>query len=104
MIEADRYNDNKVRLDLVPPSLEMEVGQVLTKALVKYEENNWRRGMKWNKCIASLKRHLNSFQQGEDLDPETGEKHITHVIVNAMFLMEYYTICPNLDDRIKTKK
>lgn len=96
---ALRYDNNKIRLDLIPPILNEEIGKILTMGSNKYAPRNWELGMKWSRCIASLKRHLHSFEKGIDYDEESKELHLSHVIVNAMFLLQYYKTHPELDDR-----
>jgi hypothetical protein len=98
-----RYNDKKLRLDLVPPSLERAVATVLQQACERevnpYPERNWERGMPWSKVEASLQRHLNAWRSGQDLDPETSLPHVWHLACNVAFLIEYLETCPTLDDR-----
>ena len=94
-----RYNEGKNRLDLVPTSLVEEVGKVLTFGANKYGDNNWRSSMKWSKCIASLERHLVAFKNGIDFDEESGLLHLSHLGCNVAFLLEYYKIFPQGDDR-----
>ena len=98
---ANRNNEGKVRLGLISPIAEVELGKVLTKGAEEYEPYNWCKGLKWTECIDSLKRHLNSFQQGIDRDKQTGELHMAHIMANAMFLIEYYYTHKELDDRPK---
>lgn len=102
MEEAKRFNAGKNRLDLVPASMIEEVGKILTFGADKYGDNNWKKGMKWTKCIASLKRHLLEFEKGVDFDEESQELHISHILTNAAFLLEYYKIAPQFDDRPHT--
>jgi hypothetical protein len=99
MEKALRYDDNKLRFDLLHPIAQEGLVRVLTKGAQKYEPRNWERGMSWSKVIASLKRHLNAFEQGIDIDPETGELHIDHLQCNVHFLSAYYKIYPQGDDR-----
>jgi hypothetical protein len=94
-----RHNEGKLRLDLIPPFATKEIGRVFTTGAGKYPERNWEKGMKWTTVIASLKRHLLEFELGEDMDPETGHYHMAHLATNAMFLLEYYKIYPEGDDR-----
>lgn len=94
-----RFNEGKTRHDLVPAFAQEQYARVLTKGSIKYEERNWERGMKWSKVMASMKRHIIAFEQGEDRDPETGEYHMAHIMCNAAFLTEYYKIYPQGDDR-----
>lgn len=96
---GDRYNQGKLRYDLVNPKAHKRLVQVLTKGAEKYAERNWEKGMSWTSVIASLKRHLALLEDGEDYDKETGLLHIDHVQCNAHFLSAYYDIAPQFDDR-----
>ena len=94
-----RFNQGKKRFDLVHPWAHEQMVKVLTKGAEKYCDRNWERGMAWSNVIASLKRHLNAIESGEDYDPETGELHAAHIACNAHFLTAYYKIYPQGDDR-----
>ena len=96
-----RYNQGKTQLDLIPPFVIEELGKVLTFGAEKYDRNNYRKGMAWSKVIDSLMRHLNSFRAGEDFDPESGLLHLSHILTNTAFLLEYTRIYPQGDDRVK---
>lgn len=97
--KAERFNQGKIRFDLVNPWAHEQMVNVLTKGSLKYEERNWEKGLGWTGVIASLKRHLNAIEKGEDYDPETGELHAAHIACNAHFLTAYYKIYPQGDDR-----
>jgi len=94
-----RFDSGKVRQDLLSPTAINELAKVLTFGAAKYADNNWRKGMKWSRVIGSLKRHLTAIESGEDFDKETGLLHAAHVMCNAMFLVDYYKIYPQGDDR-----
>jgi len=94
-----RFDDGKVRHDLLSSNAINELSKVLTFGAQKYAAHNWRKGMAWSRVIGSLKRHLNAIERGEDFDHETGVLHAAHVMCNAMFLTDYYKIYPEGDDR-----
>lgn len=94
-----RFNEGKLRYDLLHPIAQEGIVKVLTKGAEKYAPKNWEKGMKWSTVIASMKRHIAAIEGGEDYDPETGELHIDHVQCNAHFLSAYYKIYPQGDDR-----
>jgi len=96
-----RYNEGKLRMDLIPPEADEELAKILTKGAKKYAPRNWELGMKWSTCVASLKRHLLAWEKGEDLDPETGESHMSHILCNAAFLVTYIQRKIGEDDRVK---
>ncbi len=56
--EGLRFNEGKLRYDLVEPFAHEKMVEVLTLGATKYAERNWEKGMKWSIVIASLKRHL----------------------------------------------
>ena len=94
-----RYNEGKTRHDLIPAFAQEQYAKVLTIGATKYDERNWEKGMRWTKVIASLKRHVQAWESGQDYDPETGLLHTAHIMCNAAFLTEYYKIHPQGDDR-----
>ena len=97
-----RYNEDKLRYDLIHPKSLKGLVDVLTAGSIKYAERNWEKGMKWSNVIASLKRHLAAIEAGEDYDKETGKLHADHLQCNAHFLSAYYSIYPQGDDRPNT--
>jgi len=94
-----RFNEGKIRMDLVPAFAQEQYAKVLTKGAEKYADWNWAKGMKWTKVLASLERHLQEIKAGRDIDPESGLYHSAHIMCNAAFLTEYYKIYPQGDDR-----
>lgn len=114
--EGLRFNDDKIRYDLLEPFAIEQLARIFTKGAKKYADNNWLKGMKWSKMIASLKRHIAAFERGEDYDFDpncegckngtcvnhTGELHMAQAAWNAMGLVSYYKYHPELDDRLHT--
>lgn len=96
-----RYNQGKLRYDLVQPEAHRDFVEILTMGAEKYEDRNWENGMSWSSVLASLKRHIAAFEMGEDYDKETGKLHIAHAACNVHFLNAYYHIFPEGDDRPK---
>jgi len=77
------------------------MAKVMGKGKDKYGAQNWRAGLQWSRIIGAAFRHLSAFNNGEDLDQETGLSHIAHLGCCAMFLLEYIKTHPELDDRYK---
>lgn len=94
-----RFNEGKLKYDLIHPIAEKGLVEVLTKGSIKYAPRNWEKGMEWSKIISSLKRHLAAIENGEDYDEETNLLHADHLQCNAHFLSAYYTIYPQGDNR-----
>ncbi len=100
--QALRYNQGKLQWSLVDfDSLEGLV-RVLEYGAAKYAPDNWKKGMPVTQVSESLMRHLFAFLRGEDVDPESGCRHISHVMCNVMFLEYIMREKPHYDNR-KTK-
>jgi len=102
--EGAKFDSGKPQLDLVPPSLIIGVGTILTFGAKKYAAHNWRKGIAYSRIIASLFRHLLAWVGGEKLDPESGQSHLWHAGCNIAFLIEYETNpekYAKFDDRYK---
>jgi hypothetical protein len=96
-----RFNKGKLRYDLVEPRAHRDMVEILTMGANKYFDRNWENGLSWTSVIASLKRHLDAIERGEDYDPESGKLHIAHVACNVHFLNTFYYTFPQGDDRPK---
>ncbi len=96
-----RFNQGKLRYDLVHPEAHEEMVKVLTLGANKYFDRNWENGLSWTSVVASLKRHIAAWEKGEDHDPETGLLHMGHAACNVHFLTAFYHLFPQGDDRPK---
>lgn len=99
MNEGLRYNEGKLRYDLLEPYAIEELVKVFTRGAEKYAPRNWEKGMDWSKMLASLKRHIAEWEKGDDFDKESGLYHMAHAAWNALALVSFYKIAPQFDDR-----
>lgn len=76
----------KNRLDLIPPSVILALGWVMTYGAEKYGANNWQ-GVDIDRYYAALLRHVMAWRSGESNDPESGMPHLWHVLTNAAFMV-----------------
>jgi hypothetical protein len=99
--QALRYNEGKLQWSMIDfKSLEGMV-RVLEVGAEKYNKDNWRIGMPVTKVCESLLRHLFSFMSGETNDIESNQSHMSHVMVNAMFIEYIMRERTHFDDRKK---
>lgn len=82
-----KFDTDKLRYDLIPPSAMKALAEVLTYGAKKYKPNNWRNGDK-DRYIAALYRHLEAWRAGEQKDEESGMTHLSHALTNVAFLLE----------------
>ena len=83
----------------IPAGPLLELAEHYGRGAEKYDAHNFRKGYNWSLSIDALNRHLWAFVQGEDIDPETGSKHITAVAWHALALSSFMDEHPEYDDR-----
>jgi hypothetical protein len=101
---ANKFDEGKPRIDLLPSAALMEVAKILTVGLQKYGANNWREGegFEWHRLYGAGERHGHAWNDGEDNDTETGLSHIAHRACCDLFLLEYILKGYGTDTRFKT--
>ena len=100
-VDPDTGGEKGVKLErhsLMAPSIR-ELAEHYGRGSQKYAEHNWRRGYDWSKSYDALQRHAQAFWNGEDLDPETGSKHIICAAWHALALATFMEEHPEKDDR-----
>ena len=103
-LTAIRFNEGKIRWDLIDPTAIEGVALVLGFGVEKYAAENWRKGLSWKATLRSLESHLQALKRGEDIDSESGLPHIDHLGCNWMFFSNYQKLGIGVDDRIKLVK
>lgn len=87
--EGVRFDQGKLRYDLLPPDGIEELVRVYTKGAEKYADRNWEKGMAWGRILGSLLRHTYAFVKGETHDKETGCHHMAMAAWNCLALCVY---------------
>lgn len=94
-----KHDQDKVRLDLLPPVALNEVAKVLSFGARKYDDHNWRKGFKFSRLIGACLRHVFAFMRGETYDPETNLHHLAHATCCLLFLIDHIELDYGEDDR-----
>lgn len=97
--EGVRFDQDKLRYDLLPADGLEALVDVYTKGAKKYADRNWELGMAWHRVLGSLMRHTWKFWRGESHDPETGCHHMAMAAWNALALCVYDLRKVGEDDR-----
>jgi hypothetical protein len=99
-----KYDNEKPKLQLIPPHALNEAAKVFGFGAEKYAENNWRKDIDmygWTRHYGSIQRHLNAWLACEDIDPDSGLPHIAHALTQLMILNQVIKDAPQCDDRFK---
>ena len=97
-----KFDQEKLRMDLLDPEFLEDVSKVLTYGSKKYNAHNWRGGLNYSRIIGAIYRHLTAINKGEDIDPDSGLSHTSHLGANVQFLNWMMKHRPDLDDRWKS--
>ena len=95
----DSQGLKKAPWHLLPWDAVSGVVQVLWYGAKKYSERNWEKGMPWSDVFGGVMRHLTSWWNREDKDPETQFSHLWHAATGILFLVTYEIRRIGKDDR-----
>ena len=95
-------NRGKPRIDLLPSQVLLTIAEAFGYGAEKYHPHNWRLGISWSQTYGSLMRHLLAWNDGEEIDEESGLHHLALAGGQLMFLLEYYLTETGQDDRFST--
>lgn len=89
--EAVRFNQDKLRYDLIPPEFITALAEVFTFGAKKYTPNNWKgfTPEQQEEIKGSLLRHIYAYLEGEENDPESGLSHLAHAGCNLAFMIYF---------------
>lgn len=100
-VKGIKHDSGKLRMGLISTRWLRGVAGVLTTGAEEYGEHNWREGIEFSRLMDAALRHLTSWNDGHDLDPDSGKSHLYHASCCLMFLSELAETRPDLDDRYK---
>jgi hypothetical protein len=97
-MSGKKFDQEKPDMSLLSPFALEEIAKVMTYGKQKYGANNWRSGLAFSRLIAAVLRHVNAYQKGEMVDPETGLSHLAHASCGLFMMLEFEATCPALND------
>lgn len=99
--KALRYNEGKPPISLVHPDAIKAMAAVLDFGARKYGRHNWTEGFEWSCLYDSMQRHMLAWNEGTDIDDESGLPHTWHAMTNMMMLVVHERRGLGRDDRLK---
>ena len=102
-MKAIKNDKDKIRMDLLPPKALEGIARAMTYGSIKYADYNYKNGdgLEWRQPYAAMLRHLNKWNDGEDIDPESGEKHLYHAGACIVMLIDLIDSQKGKDTRYK---
>ena len=100
--KAIKYDNDKLRFDLLDPWAIEALARVYSYGAEKYADRNMEKGLAWGRLYGACMRHLWAFWRGEDNDKESGLPHLAHAAWNCITLLAHSRSHRKLDDRPKS--
>jgi hypothetical protein len=98
--EGGQHKDaGKRRYDLIPQVALDAEADVMTYGAAKYGRDNYQRGIRISRLVASLLRHVYDFKAKKDTDKESGLPALAHARCCIGMIMDTLVRHPELDDR-----
>ena len=101
-----KYDEDKVDISLIPTTALRGVAKVFEYGAKKYAPFNWAADgptTEWRRTYSSMQRHLYSWLECEDIDPESGLDHLSHACTQLLILIEHQKH-EEMDNRCKNLK
>lgn len=96
----DAVGIKKVPFSTIPAPVMAELGVAMLEGARKYGRHNYRiSGVRGSVYYDAAFRHLTSWFEGEDLDPDSGLSHITKAIATLVVLRDSMIQGNMVDDR-----
>jgi hypothetical protein len=97
--------DGKAPLEfLVGGRVDDAEARVLAHGASKYGRKNWRTDpILLTTYVGAIRRHLNAWAEGEDLDPDSGEHHLAHIRACCAVALDAVNVRTAIDDRTITQ-
>ncbi len=99
-----KHDNGKPDMSMISKDLLEQLAKVRMFGEKKYARDNWKKGFKYSRSIAAAMRHIAAFNDGENLDPESGLPHIAHAMACLEHLLNDFLHHPDNDDRYKESK
>lgn len=64
----------------------------------EYGRNNWKKGMEWSRLIDAAQRHGLAIVRGEDIDADSGNRHVAHMLASIHMLLGNHAMNVGMND------
>ena len=82
------FLDKKLRWDLLPLEEIEDIVKVYTEGANKYGDNTWQHLENgYQRYKGAMLRHLVEYEKGNEIDEETGCRHLAQVAWNAISML-----------------
>ena len=96
----DLIGHNKIPLHLFPAAGIISGALGNLDGALKYGRSNWREaGIRYTVYLDAIRRHAIAALEGEDIDPDSGLSHESHILASAAIIEDAKACGTLIDDR-----
>lgn len=100
----DALGIHRAPLSCVPGPVLFEIGLAMLEGACKYSRHNYRvAGVRHSVYFDAVMRHLWSWWEGEDIDPDSGVHHVSKALAGLTVLRDSMLVGNDVDDRPPAK-
>ena len=100
-----KFGVQKTQYHYVPSTAIRALADVMKLGASKYGAYNWRdASVSATVYYDAIRRHLDAWFDGEDIDPESGRSHLAHAMACAAICIDAMSVGKFNDDRYKLNK
>ena len=104
MSGGKKFDNEKPDVSLVPKEAILGTAQALSYGAKKYGRHNYKEGIAFSRLTAAAMRHIIAFNDGEDIDEESGNPHLAHALASLSMLAFMVDNRTDQDDRYVREK
>lgn len=98
-----KFDGGKPDMSLIPMAALVEEAKAFGLGAKKYGRYNYLLGMSASRLLAAALRHISQYNDGEDLDPESGASHLGHARACLAMILHCIQHGTHVDDRFGKK-
>ena len=87
-----------LRLHIGSEKILDELTMAMEYGIAKYGRNNWKKGMEWSRLLDAGMRHGIAILRGENIDPDSGNTHLAHMLGSIHMLIGNIELGVGIDD------
>jgi hypothetical protein len=100
-VKAVKFDSGKPDLSLNPSVALEEMAYAFMLGEKKYGRYNFHNGMEASRLVAACLRHVHAWNEGENLDKESGRSHLGHALACLAMILQQQKLGTLRDNRAK---
>jgi hypothetical protein len=103
MSKGTKSDSEKPQINLIPREALEGMAKAFMYGAGKYGRFNFKNGLEYTRLTDATMRHIIQFLDGEDIDVESGNSHISHALASLAMLAYMIENKPDFDNRWKAE-